>query len=128
MEEKVIPWFPYLANVGRPDTGQAAARQKVAYRAVIHLWALPLAHMSTKGRHGAHNISKRVRTDDVLLHSEEAVDFTSLLLPDPILKGLGVINCHRSEVAHTQCQEAGFEKPSPIQLKAIPLGRTGLGQ
>lgn len=41
----------------------------------------------------------------------ENVDFSTLLLPDRIQ--LGLKNC-------------GFEKPSPVQLQAIPLGRCGI--
>ena len=58
----------------------------------------------------AHKITSRLRTGDVLI--EENVDFERLLLSEQILKGL---------------KSAGFERPSPIQLKAIPLGRCGLG-
>ncbi|XP_078001496.1 uncharacterized protein LOC144453987 [Glandiceps talaboti] len=57
----------------------------------------------------AHNISERHRTADVLI--AENVDFAGLLLSEAVQKGLTT---------------AGFEKPSPIQLKAIPLGRCGL--
>uniref|UniRef100_A0A7N9ARH8 RNA helicase n=1 Tax=Mastacembelus armatus TaxID=205130 RepID=A0A7N9ARH8_9TELE len=57
----------------------------------------------------AHDIETRKRTDDVLL--SEGIDFGSLLLTQPVLDGLSA---------------AGFHKPSPIQLKAIPLGRCGL--
>ncbi|XP_006821228.1 uncharacterized protein LOC102804675 [Saccoglossus kowalevskii] len=57
----------------------------------------------------AHNISQRQRTSDVLL--SENIDFAGLLLSDAVQQGLS---------------NAGFEKPSPIQLKAIPLGRCGL--
>lgn len=53
---------------------------------------------------------ERLRTKDIKI--EENLDFSSLLLSDNILKGL---------------QQIGFIKPSPIQLKAIPLGRFGLG-
>ncbi|NWH41839.1 DDX20 helicase, partial [Chloropsis hardwickii] len=52
----------------------------------------------------------RVRTRDVLLPGGPA-DFGSLLLSPPVLAGL---------------QAAGFHRPSPVQLKAIPLGRCGL--
>jgi ATP-dependent RNA helicase DDX20 len=38
--------------------------------------------------------------------------FERLFLPEPILQGL-----HR----------AGFAKPSPVQLEAIPVGRCGAG-
>uniref|UniRef100_A0A671VX92 RNA helicase n=1 Tax=Sparus aurata TaxID=8175 RepID=A0A671VX92_SPAAU len=57
----------------------------------------------------AHDIETRKRTDDVLL--SEGIDFSSLLLSPAVLDGLSA---------------AGFQKPSPIQLKAIPLGRCGL--
>ncbi|XP_007169464.1 probable ATP-dependent RNA helicase DDX20 isoform X1 [Balaenoptera acutorostrata] len=58
----------------------------------------------------AHDISgPRTRTGDVLL--AEPGDFESLLLSRPVLEGL---------------QAVGFERPSPVQLKAIPLGRCGL--
>ncbi|XP_003933509.1 putative ATP-dependent RNA helicase DDX20 isoform X1 [Saimiri boliviensis] len=53
--------------------------------------------------------SPRTRTGDVLL--AEPADFESLLLSRPVLDGL---------------RAAGFERPSPVQLKAIPLGRCGL--
>uniref|UniRef100_A0A4W4DXF2 RNA helicase n=1 Tax=Electrophorus electricus TaxID=8005 RepID=A0A4W4DXF2_ELEEL len=57
----------------------------------------------------AHKIETRTRTDDVLLYG--GVDFSSLLLSKPVLEGLAA---------------SGFQRPSPIQLKAIPLGRCGL--
>ncbi|KAM9241539.1 putative ATP-dependent RNA helicase DDX20 [Dugong dugon] len=58
----------------------------------------------------AHDIDgPRTRTGDVLL--AEPADFESLLLSRPVLEGL---------------RAAGFERPSPVQLKAIPLGRCGL--
>ncbi|XP_005389010.1 PREDICTED: probable ATP-dependent RNA helicase DDX20 [Chinchilla lanigera] len=64
----------------------------------------PLRSMRT-----AHDIgSPRTRTGDVLL--AEPADFESLLLSRPVLEGL---------------RAAGFERPSPVQLKAIPLGRCG---
>ncbi|EHB10982.1 Putative ATP-dependent RNA helicase DDX20 [Heterocephalus glaber] len=57
----------------------------------------------------AHDIgSPRTRTGDVLL--PEPADFESLLLSRPVLEGL---------------RAAGFQRPSPVQLKAIPLGRCG---
>uniref|UniRef100_H3BGM6 Probable ATP-dependent RNA helicase DDX20 n=1 Tax=Latimeria chalumnae TaxID=7897 RepID=H3BGM6_LATCH len=65
--------------------------------------------MAASGKKAAHDIHARKRTGDVLL--TEQVDFGSLLLSEPVLKGLSA---------------AGFERPSPIQLKAIPLGRCGL--
>lgn len=57
----------------------------------------------------AHAFHEKVRTGDVTV--TENVDFNSLLLSEKVLKGL---------------TSAGFVKPSPIQLKAIPLGRCGL--
>ncbi|KAM9369399.1 putative ATP-dependent RNA helicase DDX20 [Phaethornis superciliosus] len=50
------------------------------------------------------------RTRDVLLPGGPS-DFGSLLLSAPVLSGL---------------EAAGFRRPSPVQLKAIPLGRCGL--
>uniref|UniRef100_A0A8C8SH77 Probable ATP-dependent RNA helicase DDX20 n=1 Tax=Pelusios castaneus TaxID=367368 RepID=A0A8C8SH77_9SAUR len=52
----------------------------------------------------------RPRTSDVLLRGGPA-DFGSLLLSAPVLAGL---------------EAAGFLRPSPVQVKAIPLGRCGL--
>ncbi|XP_043102127.1 probable ATP-dependent RNA helicase DDX20 [Puntigrus tetrazona] len=57
----------------------------------------------------AHELRSRSRTDDVLIN--EGVEFSSLLLSKPVLEGLSA---------------SGFQRPSPIQLKAIPLGRCGL--
>ncbi|CAN9515554.1 unnamed protein product [Ophioblennius macclurei] len=65
--------------------------------------------MAAPVRRAAHDIETRKRTDDVLL--SEGIDFASLLLSPAVLDGLS---------------SAGFQKPSPIQLKAIPLGRCGL--
>lgn len=65
--------------------------------------------MAASVRKAAHDIETRKRTDDVLL--SEGIDFGSLLLSQAVLDGLSA---------------AGFQKPSPIQLKAIPLGRCGL--
>ena len=59
----------------------------------------------------AHRFAAKARTSDVVI--SETVDFASLLLSEPVLKGL---------------KNSGFERPSPIQLKAIPLGRCGLGK
>lgn len=59
----------------------------------------------------AHTLGSRPRTGDVLQGPGEATDFSSLLLSRPVLDGL---------------EAAGFTKPSPIQSKAIPLGRCGL--
>ncbi|XP_060079184.1 probable ATP-dependent RNA helicase ddx20 [Ylistrum balloti] len=57
----------------------------------------------------AHNIGEKKRTNDVLI--SDNIDFAGLLLSNPVLQGL---------------KSSGFERPSPIQLKAIPLGRCGL--
>ncbi|CAM4716189.1 unnamed protein product [Leuciscus chuanchicus] len=57
----------------------------------------------------AHVLQSRTRTDDVL--NNGGVEFSSLLLSKPVLEGLSA---------------SGFQRPSPIQLKAIPLGRCGL--
>ncbi|XP_077464495.1 putative ATP-dependent RNA helicase DDX20 isoform X1 [Stigmatopora argus] len=65
--------------------------------------------MAASAKKAAHDIETRTRTDDVI--STEGIDFRSLLLSDVVLDGLSA---------------AGFQKPSPIQLKAIPLGRCGL--
>ncbi|RLU19378.1 hypothetical protein DMN91_007935 [Ooceraea biroi] len=56
----------------------------------------------------AHDIKKKARTEDVKI--QEDVTFYQLGLSQDILDGL-------------IC--AGFQRPSPIQLKAIPLGRCG---
>ena len=50
------------------------------------------------------------RTRDVLI---DGTEFSSLLLSNEVLEGLN---------------KSGFVKPSPIQLKAIPLGLCGLGK
>ncbi|XP_041869225.1 probable ATP-dependent RNA helicase DDX20 [Corvus kubaryi] len=52
----------------------------------------------------------RFRTRDVLVPGGPS-DFGSLLLSPPVVAGL---------------EAAGFHRPSPVQLKAIPLGRCGL--
>ncbi|CAH1170292.1 unnamed protein product [Phaedon cochleariae] len=56
----------------------------------------------------AHSLEENARTKDVTI--SENVNFESLLLSEDIFQGL--------------CQ-TGFRKPSPIQLKAIPVGRCG---
>lgn len=61
-------------------------------------------------KRAAHDLETRKRSDDVL--QSEGLDFGSLLLSPAVLDGLTA---------------AGFHRPSPIQLKAIPLGRCGLG-
>lgn len=57
-----------------------------------------------------HDYASKLRTIDV--DPECGVDFKSLLLSEDVLKGL---------------HEGGFWRPSPIQNKAIPLGKFGLG-
>ncbi|KAK4318467.1 hypothetical protein Pmani_010525 [Petrolisthes manimaculis] len=57
----------------------------------------------------AHNVNDKERTKDIKI--EENVDFSSMFLSDHVLSGL---------------HAAGFLRPSPIQLAAIPLGRCGL--
>lgn len=59
----------------------------------------------------AHVFEKKWRSDDVRV--QENVDFSALLLSDRVLEGL---------------QKAGFKKPSPIQLEAIPMGKFGKGK
>ncbi|XP_017768920.1 PREDICTED: probable ATP-dependent RNA helicase DDX20 [Nicrophorus vespilloides] len=56
----------------------------------------------------AHNLCEKERSKDILIN--EQLSFTSLLLSDKTLTGL---------------TKSGFEKPSPIQVKAIPVGRCG---
>uniref|UniRef100_A0A4W5KSX8 RNA helicase n=1 Tax=Hucho hucho TaxID=62062 RepID=A0A4W5KSX8_9TELE len=65
--------------------------------------------MASSMKKAAHDIETRKRTDDVVLSG--GIDFNALLLSQPVLDGLAA---------------SGFKKPSPIQLKAIPLGRCGL--
>uniref|UniRef100_A0A3Q3WQ11 RNA helicase n=1 Tax=Mola mola TaxID=94237 RepID=A0A3Q3WQ11_MOLML len=65
--------------------------------------------MAATVKKAAHDIETRKRSDDVLL--SDGIDFGSLLLSKAVLDGLSA---------------SGFQKPSPIQLKAIPLGRCGL--
>ena len=59
----------------------------------------------------AHKYAEKTRTGDVVIN--ENINFDGLLLSNSVLNGL---------------KNAGFERPSPIQLKAIPLGRCGLGK
>ncbi|XP_072743488.1 uncharacterized protein [Anoplolepis gracilipes] len=56
----------------------------------------------------AHDLTKAPRTKDIKI--QEDVTFFQMGLPEDILDGLTV---------------AGFKRPSPVQLKAIPLGRCG---
>ncbi|XP_043263181.1 uncharacterized protein LOC122403626 isoform X2 [Colletes gigas] len=57
----------------------------------------------------AHDIYKKPRTKDIKI--QEDVTFFQMGVSQKILDGLAF---------------CGFQKPSPIQLKAIPLGRCGL--
>lgn len=59
----------------------------------------------------AHSTTGKERTEDVII--TEITTFDSLLLPEKVVKGL---------------KNNGFVKPSPIQLKAIPMGRCGFGK
>ncbi|XP_026690667.2 putative ATP-dependent RNA helicase DDX20 [Ciona intestinalis] len=56
----------------------------------------------------AHDLDSKTRTDDIA--AQESVTFEDILVSDFVLSGL---------------KKSGFHKPSPIQLKAIPLGRCG---
>ncbi|KAB0359874.1 hypothetical protein FD754_004030 [Muntiacus muntjak] len=81
-----------------------------AERAAAQFSAPEPAPRPVRSLRTAHDISgPRTRTGDVLL--AEPADFESLLLSRPVLEGLRAV---------------GFERPSPVQLKAIPLGRCGL--
>lgn len=57
----------------------------------------------------AHRLEDKWRSKDIKL--QEELDFSALLLSDLVQIGL---------------TKSGFIKPSPIQLKAIPLGKSGL--
>lgn len=57
-----------------------------------------------------HSLGTIERTEDVII--KETTTFESLLLHEKVSKGL---------------KNEGFLKPSPIQLKAIPVGRCGFG-
>ncbi|XP_032665556.1 uncharacterized protein LOC116841575 isoform X2 [Odontomachus brunneus] len=59
-------------------------------------------------RYTAHDINKKLRTSDIRIR--ENVTFLEMGLPEKIMDGLSF---------------AGFLRPSPIQLKAIPIGRCG---
>lgn len=52
-----------------------------------------------------------VRTDDIKIDLD--ITFSKFLLSDHVLSALS---------------SAGFKKPSPIQLKGVPLARCGLGK
>lgn len=58
----------------------------------------------------AHDINKKPRTKDIKIQDD--VTFFQMGFSQKILDGLSV---------------CGFQRPSPIQLKAIPLGRCGFG-
>jgi len=60
--------------------------------------------------HSGNSQYARKRTKDVTV--DENITFEQLLLSKPILTGLNA---------------AGFLKPSPIQLQAIPKGKFGFG-
>ncbi|NXY86321.1 DDX20 helicase, partial [Alcedo cyanopectus] len=66
--------------------------------------------MAAPAEAAAEAVGSRFRTRDVLVPGGPS-DFGSLLLSAPVLAGL---------------EAAGFRRPSPVQLKAIPLGRCGL--
>lgn len=59
----------------------------------------------------AQRFDQKARTADVIINEEAT--FASLLLHPSVQQGLTL---------------AGFERPSPIQIKAIPLGRCGCGK
>ena len=58
----------------------------------------------------AHKLGAAARTADIAI--SEDITFEGLLLSEPTLAGL------------SSCD---FEKPSPIQFKAIPFGKCGFG-
>jgi len=57
-----------------------------------------------------NKIKNKARTKDIEL--DDNISFEDLKLSKQLLDGL---------------KSAGFYKPSPVQLKAIPLGKIGLG-
>ena len=59
----------------------------------------------------AKNVGDNFRTSDVKINQD--VTFFQMCLSQEIMDGL--LHC-------------GFLRPSPIQLKAIPLGRCGFGE
>lgn len=59
----------------------------------------------------AHDITQGLRTQDVQV--SEDITFDTMLLAPNTLEGL---------------TNAGFYKPSPIQLHGIPLGKCGFGK
>lgn len=58
----------------------------------------------------SHSFEKKERTEDV--KTLDDVKFADLHLSSNILLGLN---------------KAGYSKPSPIQLEAIPIGKCGIG-
>lgn len=58
----------------------------------------------------AHNLDEKSRTTDVEI--DRSIPFSKMLLSENVEKGL---------------EQNGFIYPSPIQLRAIPLGRCKLG-
>ncbi len=58
----------------------------------------------------AHKYESKERTSDV--DSQEKVSFADMHLSPPVLAGLNL---------------AGYTKPSPIQLEAIPIAKCGKG-
>lgn len=66
--------------------------------------------MKVSVKRTAHALDVTPRTDDVQI--DETITFAGLFLCEPVLQGL---------------KQAGFCRPSPIQIKAIPLGRCGFG-
>ena len=68
------------------------------------------AELQISNKRTAHALGTTPRTDDVQI--DEKITFSGLLLSEPVLQGL---------------KQAGFYRPSPIQIKAIPLGRCGFG-
>ena len=68
----------------------------------------------------AHQFNEKARTEDVIwtptatdlhLSQKNTLSFADMGLSTNVLKGL---------------HAAGFERPSPVQVKAIPLGRLGV--
>lgn len=60
----------------------------------------------------AHDTSNlKIRTQDIKITQD--VTFNTMLLSEPTLRGL---------------TNAGFYRPSPIQLHGIPLGKCGFGK
>lgn len=61
----------------------------------------------------AHDVgSDEVRTGDVTVDDDDYGDFTTMMLPQPLLEGLA---------------SAGYRKPSPVQFYAMPPASMGAG-